>query len=154
MIQVTRGRLVECNGVRVVTVNWLLQSAHSCSPGREVRPSARNRQTWNEPQNGQKGPLGQISVSRKPRAVSGSQKPAATSRTLGMSHKASSGLRFIVIPPSVAPDGRVAGAYAGCGLSSIYMLMLATRDESPWKSIKSAKPLILIILIKLPVNWR
>src|SRR5689334_19887185 len=106
MIQVTSGRLVECSGVRVVTVNWLLQAAHSCSPGREVRPAARNRQTWNEPQNGQKGPLGQISVSRKPRAVSGSEKPAATSRTLGMSHKASIGWPFIVIPPVPPPtDG-------------------------------------------------
>src|SRR3954454_17757129 len=103
MIQVTSGRLVECNGVQVVTVNWRLQSAHSCSAGREVRPSARNRQTWNEPQNGQKGRLGQISVSRKPRAVSGSQKLAATSRTLGMSHKASIGLWFIVMPPVSPP---------------------------------------------------
>src|SRR3954447_12686443 len=39
--------------------------------------------------------------------------------------------------PSAAPDGRVAGAYAGCGLSSIYILMLAIRDlkftgTRPW----------------------
>src|SRR4051812_6191575 len=151
MIQMTSGRLVECSGVRVVTVNWLLQAAHSCSPGRELRPSARNRQTWNEPQNGQKGPLGQISVSRKPRAVSGSQKPAATSRTLGMSHKASIGLRFIVMPPSAAPDGRVAGAYVGCSLSSTYMLRLAIRDKVHHNSISSGKSLILLNVIKLPV---
>src|SRR5947209_8549856 len=127
MIQVTRGRLVECNGVRVVTVNWLLQSAHSCSPGREVRPSARNRQTWNEPQNGQKGPLGQISVSRKPRAVSGSQKPAATSRMLGMSHKTSIGLRFIVVPPQYHP--RRTGRWSVRRLWPVIHLYVDARDK-------------------------